>query len=93
MVVCRWIKSSQGWSANLFTTVSDIFPRKAVASVVGLGGTFGAIGGMLIATATGFILEMTHSYLPIFVIAGSLYLIALFIINLIVPDIKEADMK
>ena len=82
----------QGWSANLFTTVSDIFPRKAVASVVGLGGTFGAIGGMLIATATGFILEMTHSYLPIFVIAGSLYLIALFII-LIVPDIKEADMK
>ena len=83
----------QGWSANLFTTVSDIFPRKAVASVVGLGGTFGAIGGMLIATATGFILEMTHSYLPIFVIAGSLYLIALFIINLIVPDIKEADMK
>ena len=83
----------QGWSANLFTTVSDIFPRKAVASVVGLGGTFGAIGGMLIATATGFILEFTGSYLPIFVIAGSLYLIALLIINLIVPQIEEADMS
>ncbi|MBN1406400.1 MAG: MFS transporter [Calditrichaceae bacterium] len=79
----------QGWSANLFTTVSDIFPRKAVASVVGLGGTFGAVGGMMIATATGFILEFTGSYLPIFMIAGSLYLIALFVINLLVPEIKE----
>ncbi|MEJ2506513.1 MAG: MFS transporter, partial [Ignavibacteriaceae bacterium] len=51
----------QGWSANLFTIVSDMFPRKAVASVVGLGGTFGAIGGMFIATAAGFILEYTGS--------------------------------
>jgi ACS family hexuronate transporter-like MFS transporter len=83
----------QGWSANLFTTVSDIFPRKAVASVVGLGGTFGAIGGMLIATAAGFILEFTGSYLILFVIAGSLYLIALFVINLLVPDIKEIEMQ
>ncbi len=82
----------QGWSANLFTTVSDIFPRKAVASVVGLGGTFGAVGGMLIATATGFILEFTGSYLPIFIIAGSLYLIALLVINLLVPQIKEAEL-
>lgn len=83
----------QGWSANLFTTVSDIFPRKAVASVVGLGGTFGAIGGMFIATATGFILEFTGSYLPIFILAGSLYLVALLVINLLVPQIKEADMS
>jgi ACS family hexuronate transporter-like MFS transporter len=82
----------QGWSANLFTTVSDMFPRKAVASVVGLGGTFGAIGGMLIATAAGFILEFTGSYLILFIIAGSLYLIALFIINLLVPEIKEIEM-
>jgi ACS family hexuronate transporter-like MFS transporter len=82
----------QGWSANLFTTVSDIFPRKAVASVVGLGGTFGAIGGMFIATAAGFILEFTGSYMILFVIAGSLYLIALLVINLLVPDIKEIDM-
>lgn len=83
----------QGWSANLFTIVSDMFPRKAVASVVGLGGMFGAIGGMLIATAAGFILEYTGSYLILFVIAGSLYLLALFIINLLVPDIKEIEMK
>lgn len=83
----------QGWSANLFTTVSDIFPRKAVASVVGLGGTFGAIGGMLIATAAGFILEFTGSYMILFIIAGSLYLIALFVINLLVPEIKEIDIS
>jgi len=82
----------QGWSANLFTTVSDLFPRKAVASVVGLGGTFGAVGGMLIATAAGFILEFTGSYLILFIIAGSLYLIALFVINLLVPEIKEIDI-
>jgi len=83
----------QGWSATLFTLVSDIFPRKAVASVVGLGGTFGAIGGMFIATAAGFILEYTGSYMILFIIAGSLYLIALFIINLIVPEIKEIEFK
>ena len=83
----------QGWSANLFTTVSDMFPRKAIASVIGLGGTFGAIGGMLIATAAGFILEYTGSYFILFIIAGSLYLIALFIINLIVPEIKEIEIS
>jgi MFS transporter, ACS family, hexuronate transporter len=82
----------QGWSANLFTTVSDMFPRKAVASVVGLGGMAGAIGGMLIATAAGFILEFTGSYLILFIIAGSLYLVALFVINLLVPEIKEIEM-
>lgn len=83
----------QGWSANLFTIVSDMFPRKAVGSVVGLGGMFGAIGGMFIATAAGFILEFTGSYLILFVIAGSLYLIALFVINLLVPEIKEIEMS
>ena len=82
----------QGWSANLFTLVSDMFPRKAIGSVVGLGGTFGAIGGMLIATAAGFILEFTGSYLILFVIAGSLYLIAFFIIHKLVPEIKEIEM-
>ena len=83
----------QGWSANLFTLVSDIFPRKAVASVVGLGGTFGAIGGMFIATAAGFILQYTGSYMILFIIAGSLYLIALLIINLLLPEIKEIEFN
>jgi ACS family hexuronate transporter-like MFS transporter len=82
----------QGWSANLFTTVSDMFPRKAVASVVGLGGMAGAIGGMLIATAAGAILQFTGSYLPLFIIAGSVYLVALFVMNLLVPKIDAIDM-
>jgi len=82
----------QGWSANLFTTVSDMFPRKAVASVVGLGGMAGAVSGMFISNITGFVLEFTGSYLIPFIIAGSVYLLALFIINLLVPNLKEIEM-
>jgi ACS family hexuronate transporter-like MFS transporter len=83
----------QGWSANLFTTVSDIFPRKAVASVVGMGGTFGAIGGMFIASAAGFILEFTGSYFILFAIAGSLYLLAFLVINILIPEIREVEIS
>ena len=54
----------QGWSANLFTLTSDMFPRPAVGSVVGFGGMAGAIGGMLIAKVTGYILQATGSYVP-----------------------------
>ena len=61
----------QGWSANLFTLASDMFPRRAVGSVVGMGGMAGAIGGMLVATATGHLLQITGSYLAIFVVRGS----------------------
>jgi ACS family hexuronate transporter-like MFS transporter len=82
----------QSWSANLFTTVSDMFPKKAVGSVVGLGGMAGAISGSLIATAAGFILQFTGSYLSLFVMAGSAYLLALFIINLLVPEITEVEI-
>ena len=67
----------QGWSANMFTMASDMFPRRAIGSVVGIGGMAGAIGGMLIASTVGLILQYTGSYLPIFVIAGSAYLAAL----------------
>src|SRR5690606_30288766 len=60
----------QGWSANLMTLPSDMFPRHAVGSVVGIGGFCGAVGGMLIASFVGFLLEMTGSYLPVFIMAG-----------------------
>jgi MFS transporter, ACS family, aldohexuronate transporter len=80
----------QGWSANLFTLVPDMFPRQAVGSVVGIGGMAGAIGGMLIAKVVGYILEWTGSYLPVFIIAGSAYLIALLIIHLVVPKMEPA---
>ena len=75
----------QGWSANIFTMVSDMFPRRAVGSVVGIGGMAGSVGGMLIATTVGLILEYMHTYLPIFIIAGTTYLVALLIIHLLVP--------
>ena len=84
----------QGWSANLFTTASDMFPRKAVGSVVGLGGMAGAVGGMLIAKLTGYILQATGSYLPVFFIAAFAYLVALAIIHVLVPRLRAgADVR
>lgn len=80
----------QGWSANLFTLASDTMPRRAVASVVGFGGTAGAIGGMLMAKYAGYVLENTGSYITIFLAIGSLYLIALLIIHMILPRLEPA---
>jgi ACS family hexuronate transporter-like MFS transporter len=83
----------QGWSANMFTFASDLFPRRAVASVVGIGGFGGAVGGMLIAAFTGWILQVTRSYVPIFMIAGSIYLVALLVIHLVTPDMEPARLE
>ncbi|MCY7352358.1 MAG: MFS transporter [Cytophagaceae bacterium] len=83
----------QTWSAVLFTTVSDQFPKQAVASVVGIGGTAGAIGGMLIATATGFLLEATGSYVPVFALAATIYLVALGLFQLLVPTLKKLKVE
>ncbi len=76
----------QGWSANLFTLVSDNFPRGAVASVTGIGGAMGAASGVLIQIVTGYIVQLTHSYLPIFVFCGLTYLITLGIMSALKPD-------
>jgi MFS transporter, ACS family, hexuronate transporter len=83
----------QGWSANLFTLVSDTFPRRAVASVVGIGGFAGALAGMMIATATGYLLQWTGSYVPIFMVAASAYLIALSVIHMLVPQLEPAKLE
>jgi ACS family hexuronate transporter-like MFS transporter len=82
----------QGWSANLFTLTSDMFPRQAVGSVVGLGGMAGAIGGMLVAKVTGYILDATGSYMLIFTVAGCGYLVALSVIHLLVPRLEPAKL-
>lgn len=82
----------QGWSANLFTIVSDTFPRRAVGSVVGIGGFAGSVSGMLIATATGFLLEWTGSYVPIFFVAASAYLLALLVVHLLAPRLEPARL-
>jgi len=78
----------QGWSANLFATAGDMFPEHAVGSVVGIGGTLGAIGGMLLASGAGLILQLTGSYVPMFVIASSAYLVALAVIQLAAPKLE-----
>jgi len=83
----------QGWSANLFTLTSDMFPKQAVGSVVGIGGMFGAIGGMVIAPLVGYILQTTGSYVPIFIIAASAYLVALAVIHLLAPKLEPATIN
>ncbi|HEY6466920.1 MAG TPA: MFS transporter [Candidatus Acidoferrales bacterium] len=82
----------QGWSANLFTLSSDMFPRRAVGSVTGVIGTAGACGGMLIAVVVGYLLQKTGSYNLIFAIAGCAYLTALLVIHLIVPRLEPANL-
>jgi ACS family hexuronate transporter-like MFS transporter len=83
----------QGWSANLFTLVSDMFPEESVGSVVGLGGFGGAIGGALVLPLIGYWLDFSHnSYAPLFVVAGSMYLIAFVIINLLVPKLERQNL-
>ncbi len=81
----------QAFSANLYTLPSDMFPRAAVGSVVGIGGTVGAIGGMMMAKFTGYILETTGSYTPIFAVAGSTYIIAVIVIHLLSPRLARVD--
>jgi ACS family hexuronate transporter-like MFS transporter len=80
----------QGWSANLFTTVSDMFPKHAVGSVVGFGGMAGAVGGMILSASAGYILEITGSYVSLFILAGSIYLLTLLIFQLLVPKMEPA---
>jgi MFS transporter, ACS family, hexuronate transporter len=79
----------QGWSANIFTIASDVFPRRAVGSVVGIGGMAGAVGGMLIALVVGEVLQRTGSYMPVFAIAASAYLIALSFIHILSPQLDQ----
>ena len=84
----------QGWSANLYTLASDMFPRRAVGSVTGIGSTAGAIGGLLAATGIGHLLQWTHSdYRPLFFVCGIAYLLALGVIHLITPRLTPADLE
>lgn len=83
----------QGFSANLFTITTDMFPARAVGSVVGVGGMAGAIGGMLIAQAAGHVLEWTQSYYSLFLAAGGAYLVALGVIHVLVPRLEAAKLQ
>ena len=80
----------QGWSANVLTLPSDMFPRQTVASVVGIGGFAGAFGGMGMSYFAGSQLQSTGSYGTIFLIAGSAYLVALLCVHLLAPRLEPA---
>ncbi|MEL1240327.1 MFS transporter [Flavobacterium flavipallidum] len=89
----------QAWSANIFTTVSDMFPKKAVASVVGIGGMIGAAGGVIIAKSAGLILDyysgignIETGYYIMFIICALSYLVAWFVFSLLVPKMTRANI-
>jgi ACS family hexuronate transporter-like MFS transporter len=81
----------QGWSANLLTLTSDMFPRQVIASVVGIGGMMGALGGTLFAASTG-VIRVRFGYMPLFIIAGSAYLIGILLIHVIVPKLGRVEL-
>jgi ACS family hexuronate transporter-like MFS transporter len=81
----------QGWSANLFTTVSDMFPRRAVGSVTGFGGMMGALGGALLAYFAGSIIA-AFGYWPLFIFASAAYLLALGLIHLLAPRLEKVTI-
>jgi MFS transporter, ACS family, hexuronate transporter len=82
----------QGFSVNLLTLTSDLFPERAVGSVAGLGGMAGAVGGMFIAKIVGYVLQWTGSYQIPFLIAGSAYLLALAAIQVLSPHMEVATI-
>ena len=83
----------QGWSANVYTLASDLFPRQAVGSVTGIAATAGALGGLLAAWGVSHVLQWTHSdYRPIFLVCGLAYLLALGLVHLLSPRLTPVDL-
>ncbi len=82
----------QGWSANLLTTPSDMFPRTTIGSVTGIGGMAGSAGGALLAAYAGHILQLTHSYASLFAIAASAYLLALLVLVALAPGLRKVEL-
>ncbi|MDP4261701.1 MAG: MFS transporter [Bacteroidota bacterium] len=92
-VICIGAAAHQAWSANLFTTVSDMFPKKAVGSVIGIGGMAGGIGGVLVQLVAGrltdhFAATPKIAYLIMFIFCGLAYLVAWVIMKSLVPRYK-----
>jgi ACS family hexuronate transporter-like MFS transporter len=83
----------QGWASNIFTIVSDLYPKEAVGSLIGISGFAGAIGGALSATFIGLLLEYTGSYFFIFLVASLVYTINWLIIKIFIPRIESIDLK
>ena len=84
------VAGHQGFSANLYALPSDLFPRWAAGSVIGLGGFAGALGGMLMAKYAGWVLQTVGSYAPIFAVAACAYLFALAVVHFLSPRYAPA---
>jgi ACS family hexuronate transporter-like MFS transporter len=90
----------QAWSANIFTTVSDMFPKKATASVTGIGGMMGGLGGILLTWAVQknmfvyyrSINQIETAYFIMFLICGGAYLLAWLIMHFLVPKMKKIEL-
>lgn len=82
----------QGWASNIFTIVSDIYPKKAVGSMMGLSGFMGAIGGALSASFVGLLLDTTGSYFLIFMVASSVYLVNWIILKVLIKEIRPLKL-
>ncbi len=83
----------QGFSANIFTTASDMFPGEYVGTVVSFGQVGGALGGAIFAAIAGHILQFSHSYIPLFLYSSSAYLLALLLLRLFAPGLKRAALE
>jgi MFS transporter, ACS family, hexuronate transporter len=93
-LICLATAAHQAWSANLFTLASDMFPRRAVASVVGIGAFGGSVAMMFFGLFIGFVLQITHgNYVPVFVLAGSAYLLAILFIHLLAPGLQVTSIE
>jgi ACS family hexuronate transporter-like MFS transporter len=88
----------QAWSANIFTTVSDMFPKGSTASVTGIGGMFGALGGIVVSKSAGELFDyykglgdLKTGYFIMFIICGAAYIIAWLIMHFLVPKMKRVE--
>lgn len=81
----------QGWASNIFTIVSDIYPKKTVGTVVGLSGFAGAMGGVVASSFVGLVLKFSGNYLFIFLLASTMYLLAWLILKLMIPKISPIE--
>jgi ACS family hexuronate transporter-like MFS transporter len=92
-LLCVATSAHQGWSANIFTTVSDMFPAEFVGTVVSFGQVGGALGGAIFAQVAGHILQFTGSYAPLFVFCGFAYLLALGVVRTLAPGLQRAVLE
>ncbi len=82
----------QGWASNIYTVVSDIYPKNTVGTMIGLSGFTGAIGGAFSASFVGLLLKFSGSYTLIFVVASSMYLVAWLTLKIFIPKIQELKL-